>query len=205
MGGPNSDLSAGGKAVLSDELLALVRQRLDCLASDVEALREILAAVEATRNQLDTFLMGQAGADVGSSKGDGQIETALMEKGAAVVRTGRPRRRGSYYEGHRAALEKADVDYGTPTTEMAKVCGAAGDRTVVPRDMAKALIDLELSKSNMKNLPGYIAKKLKESDEFEWQGRRSGAYTWIGFEEALDGSSDALPPADVGEPAETVE
>ena len=178
-----------------DELRQLVRRGVEDLTQDVEYLEGMLSAVRDARERLQYLDMDLSW--------DGEVdgaEPAGLSASARAAPSGPLTAAGDSLPGSadypnsrdkfRSALHHAGVDGSTDLVDVAKIWAHFHGGVLRTRDVAAAMILMDLSSSTMENLPGYIARKARNSGEFERVGKSGGLYRWLRYREPVDAASD---------------
>ena len=103
------------------------------------------------------------------------------------------------------ALSNSGITRKNPIIEMVRVIAAANDGVIVLQETCAVLKKMNLSRSSSTNLPGYLIKKMLQSQEFvkaEEFGR--GVYRWLLFNEpVIDAGGVSLESVAADEPGES--
>ena len=179
------------------ELAQLVRRGVEDLSQDVEYLESMLSAVRDARQRLrdlDMDLSWDGLVDGGEPAGLSASARAAPSAGSVTGASGSPAGKSADYPDSRerfaAALHDAGADRPTDLVDVAKLWASFHGGVLRTRDVAAAMILMDLSSSTMENLPGYIARKARNSGEFERVGKSGGLYRWLRYREPVDAASD---------------
>lgn len=173
------------------ELAQLVRRGVEDLTQDVEYLEGMLSAVKDVRQRfqdLDMDLSWDGEVDGGEPAGlSASVRAAPV--GPVTGAGGSPLRKSADYpssrEGFASALHDAGVDESAELVDLVKLWASVHGGILQTRDAAAALIAMDLSGSTMENLPGYLARKARNSGEFERLGKGGGLYRWLHYREPV--------------------
>lgn len=172
------------------ELAQLVRRGVEDLNQDVEYLEQMLAAVRDVRQRfrdldMDLSWDGEVdGAEPAGLSASARVATASPLTGAGDSLPGSADYPNSR-ERFAVALHHAGADRPTDLVDVAKLWASFHGGILQTRDAAAAMILMDLSNSTMENLPGYIARKARNSGEFERVGKAGGIYRWLRYREPV--------------------
>ncbi len=174
--------------MFSEYLKHMIQDGITELQADEDLLQEILAVVRHSRVRLQ-----EAGASISTEtqSEDTFTNTDISEDALhtdwGMAASTEPLGLPSDFDGHtrlQSALQDADVTGSAAIIDMVKVCAGANRGLVQTREIAQVLISLNLSQSSMEYLPGYIGRKIRESQEFDPVGKAgSGQYRLRTFQE----------------------